>query len=447
MKIPDTIRKEWPAILVTLFFAIVVITIAVILSKATLTDRESTLLTVLLTLFSVLASFVIARIYSRFTYSENLRDMGVQIARGIIVLERQTEILLSWVSGKRSTLDATSSPEVVDAALEHIQETLSSFLDMNDAALSGIAGVIGDALAQYEGVMEHISEIRNQASEQTQKVEAELAVARSHDEIKRLTKLIDEISVDANKRISVLARSSSLPIPEKPARSMFFASCPNCGNETLEEMVDRQGETKVLQCENCEEHFNAHVTASPNLLTRPRGGFRASSLRKADGVSERVHNYLRSKGRYVDPDIVQSICDLTVESVGQVSENGAEITPYAVQQNAIAVNNSRDNLISNTGIRRFFTFLVFGKFFEFEGNASTEFKAPFDNELDIEALQLGYLLVVVNQLRTHIELSVEDVPLITAALIGRTDLGVDEVADLIQQGTESPEGLEDAPKS
>ncbi|MEK7753184.1 MAG: hypothetical protein AAB654_14770 [Acidobacteriota bacterium] len=120
----------------------------------------------------MIASLIVTKIYAEQGHGQSLRDHGVQIAGGIIVLKRQIESLADWIAAKRNqTKSGPQVPEVTDAALEHIELTLSGFRGMTDAALGGIAGVIGDALAQYEPVMGQVSRIRLDAVHQTREIE------------------------------------------------------------------------------------------------------------------------------------------------------------------------------------------------------------------------------------------------------------------------------------
>jgi len=134
--------------------------------------REGAYQAIVLTIASVIASLIVTKIYAEQGHGQSLRDHGVQIAGGIIVLKRQIEALADWVAAKRNQLQAgLQIPEVTDAVLEHIEQTLSGFRGMTDAALGGIAGVIGDALAQYESVMEQVSRVRLDALHQTREIE------------------------------------------------------------------------------------------------------------------------------------------------------------------------------------------------------------------------------------------------------------------------------------
>jgi hypothetical protein len=199
--------------------------------------REGAYQAIVLTIASVIASLIVTKIYAEQGHGQSLRDHGVQIAGGIIVLKRQIEALADWVAAKRNQLQAgLQIPEVTDAVLEHIEQTLSGFRGMTDAALGGIAGVIGDALAQYESVMEQVSRVRLDALHQTREIEQKIQIAVSPAEIAGLQGQIQEIALKTERDIAQLSRKSAIPIPEQPKRlaeeaplaNSFSCPCPTC---------------------------------------------------------------------------------------------------------------------------------------------------------------------------------------------------------------------------
>src|SRR5258708_30372740 len=59
--------------------------------------REGAYQALVLTIASVIASLIVTKIYAERGYGQNLRDHGVQIACGIIILKRQIEVLADWI--------------------------------------------------------------------------------------------------------------------------------------------------------------------------------------------------------------------------------------------------------------------------------------------------------------------------------------------------------------
>ena len=139
--------ENWLRLLLTLVLLLVVVCVGYLMTLPKQTRLEAALEAVILTAASIAASFLGTKVYAEAGYSQSLRDHGVQIASIIMILKRQIEEHAAWVNEKRlanaSQLERHTDTEGV---LEHVEKTLQSFRDMTEAALGGIAGVIGDAL-------------------------------------------------------------------------------------------------------------------------------------------------------------------------------------------------------------------------------------------------------------------------------------------------------------
>src|SRR5579884_1816401 len=93
-----------------------------------LTTREIALITIILTAASMVVSALIAKMFADSASGKSLRDQGVQIARGIMVLRRQIDNLSEWVTLKSGTMPRGQHADLrVEGILEHIEETLSVF--------------------------------------------------------------------------------------------------------------------------------------------------------------------------------------------------------------------------------------------------------------------------------------------------------------------------------
>jgi hypothetical protein len=260
--------KNWLTLVIVTILMIVAIAMCFLLAttQPTPTPRETALETLILTVFTFAASYLVSKIFAEMSYSQTLRDNGVQIASGIIVLKRQIEKLSEWTGKKRISFKKDGQ---VDASLEHVQCTLDMFRDMNNAALGGIAGVIGDALAQYENVMMQVSAIRGDALERTTEIEKKIQIADS-SQVPALQNEIEEIQEKSEKRILELSRQTLLPIPSAPTKRKFSDKCPYCSGLNEFEMFDRPGETRSVLCRNCGGRFNAHVALGQRVFTRAR---------------------------------------------------------------------------------------------------------------------------------------------------------------------------------
>jgi len=96
-------EKNWLTLVIVLILMIVAIAMCYLLADEKNTPRDTALETLLLTVFSFLSSYLVSKIFAEMSYSQTLRDNGVQIASGIIVLKRQIESLSDWTAQKRLT--------------------------------------------------------------------------------------------------------------------------------------------------------------------------------------------------------------------------------------------------------------------------------------------------------------------------------------------------------
>ena len=113
-------QRNWLNIVLVVLLMCVVVAMCFLLAsnQPTTTPRETALETLILTVFSFAASFLVSKVFAERAYSQTLRDHGVQIASGIIVLKRQIENLAEWTALKRV---AFKRDEHVEAAFEHVQ--------------------------------------------------------------------------------------------------------------------------------------------------------------------------------------------------------------------------------------------------------------------------------------------------------------------------------------
>jgi transcription elongation factor Elf1 len=378
------------------------------------TARETALEAVILTSASIIASFLITKIYAEKSYNKSLRDHGVQIASGIMVLKRQMEGLTIWIGEKRASLaELGRTTEPSEAILEHVEQTLLGFKGMTDTALGGIAGVIGDALAQYEAVMDQVSTVRLQAFQQTSKIQQEMQTAVSNEEIVKLQTKIQEIGLQTEKQIAKLARTSALPIPALPPKRSYTAKCPYCKESSVIEMVDRKGETQVVACEYCGNAFNAHVTAAQTIMTRP-----------SIGRYSETQELLMRNDLWVAPEQVDLLISLALTYDEKLKEEGKIRSPFNLQ--ALIIEDPaglRDSEISNSTVRRFLGLVFHGRAFTFEPNQRIIYKSVYVNNLTEDSLLKAYIRACVSRLASWKDIGLKDLPELQIILLGDKEGG------------------------
>jgi hypothetical protein len=256
------------------------IVVVLLMSRETPTRTEATLLNFLLFIFSVSASWIFSKIYSETTASENLRDYGVQVARGVMVLQSQIVNLNRWISTKRQELPTDLATGVTSAQFEHIEETLRGFQAQSDATLRGIASVIGGAFKQYEETLSQINQIRKEEAEEKGKIIREVSqlhVGYDRDSEMSVSDIegydavvqkIADLEHRTNQRIEELAKTTSLPIDIQRPERRIDVRCPVCGNINQTSISSDPGYTRKISCYSCRSDFNVHIDSAGNSFVR-----------------------------------------------------------------------------------------------------------------------------------------------------------------------------------
>jgi len=415
------------------------------------TPRENFLESAGLVIMSACGSYLVSKMLSELSYNKTLRDDGVQIASNIMVLKKQIENLASWVAQKRALHGGDA---VLDTELEHIQQTLQVFRDMNNATLGAVAGVIGDALAQYNTVMDQVSAIRGNASEQTAEIENKMQIA-SPQEIPALRTQIEQIENESETKVDTLTAQTPLPIPSPPLKKIFSDKCPYCGEINGFEMLDRPGETKSFECKHCNGRFNAHVARGQKVFTRPdrhkkppderspiiaRAEIRTSKLKDSllekgawltgDKESECV-KLLQEMNFWIPPKELTAIFSLAVSHDQNLQKYGDFRSPNELQS-LICLDNSKT--IYNGIVRIFFRILMRGRAFEFEGE-KYGWQFPYKNQLEEDVLRKSCLRGYITCIKDARPLVEEDAPWLAKILLENTDpRWIEAAKQIIKEG-------------
>ena len=247
------------------------VVIAILMAEESPSRTESALLNFLLFLFSVSASWAFSKMYSETSASENLRDYGVQVARGVMILQSQIRTLTQWISEKRQELPTELVNTAVDAHFEHVEEMLHSFQAQSEATLRGIASVIGDAFKQYEETIRQINTIRQKEAEERGKIISDATSADSLTNLDISNQFGDQLFAleqRTNQKIAQLAQQTSLPIDIPRLDRISKLRCPVCSIQNTITISSDPGSTRKINCISCGSTYNVHVDSSGNLFTR-----------------------------------------------------------------------------------------------------------------------------------------------------------------------------------
>lgn len=234
-------------------------------------------LAIALAIGSGIISWVVSKHYSQISAAHSLRDYGVQVARGVMVMQSNVRQLNEFVIEKRLATHTVQQELLVDAHLEHVQHTLIGLLKQADATLTGVAGIIGEDLKQHDDVVAQITAIRNQAASETKNllltqssVNAPSVTQSNPGDVLELSRKLDEIDRRASDLIANVSKSTRLPVFEQATiERTVSVMCPYCKSENAVLMSGMPGQTKLTDCMSCRRLFNVHM--SPTGIAFVRG--------------------------------------------------------------------------------------------------------------------------------------------------------------------------------
>jgi hypothetical protein len=248
--------------IISVILVISILGIIIYISNQELTVHESTLLSVLLTILSIIVSWVLASHFAKSTqkqaidevkteYQNNLRTYALNAAEKVNNLSNELTKLALYLRSNLDNEDDSdefaiySKIERIESAI-HIVNTLKS---VNDTSLSDWKGVIGDELEERE---EEREEREERLLELTEKIES-IVHNQSENKVKpsselsqikeQLEKLSKTISPSLNLRTSV----------SKSRKEKIEKACPSCSEKIYYYQNENPGSSKNIKCASCEK--------------------------------------------------------------------------------------------------------------------------------------------------------------------------------------------------
>ena len=242
-----------------------------LISSTALTARESALVSVVLTILSVLAAWIVTHIYSQSEHKKaieevekshraNLKTYALKAAEKVNNLSTQLNRLAAYLEesleesdNEKLREDLLQKRERIESAI-HIINTLKS---VNDTALSDWEGVIGEELdkqrerqeaeeAQLANLIERLETISESQIDTQQYAQDSTAALRN--EVDSLRKDIRSMAVN----IGVPSVKLAKIIERKPRRESVKSQCPACGQEVVYQQRANPESLKGLKCKTCE---------------------------------------------------------------------------------------------------------------------------------------------------------------------------------------------------
>lgn len=257
------------------------------IGSGSLTSRESLLLSVLLTVLSILASWIIAHIYSESQYKEalhevqethkaNLRTYAKKAAEKVNNLSNELGRLAAYMDEE---LERTDLPDPHEALLSreeritsavHIVNTLKS---VNDTALSDWEGVIGDLLDQQReekeeqeeemrALLDRLENVIDQ--QQAQRILGDNSTEEMQSQINSLRK--DVRSLLLNMGYPTVKRVT----PALKSKHDVQMQCPKCAAILRYRQREKTNGYKSVRCETCGAKFVSRYRRDQGFILEER---------------------------------------------------------------------------------------------------------------------------------------------------------------------------------
>lgn len=272
-------KSNWLAIVMLVLLVIGVLAVLLILAFSPLTVRETGLLSTILTLLSILTTWIVSHQYSeslhkiaiaeaKEAHQENLRTFALKAAEKVTNLSDQLRHLIAFLEDELQSSDYETNQELVNSREQRIESAvhmLAMLKSMNDTSLSDWQGVIGDELedqreekAEREQKILDLSERLESVLEgHNQELSHRLGSANGFGE------QIDLLRDDISRLIAgVSGNRPKLRTKKKATRRDLEVDCLNCGRSIAYRQRSRPNSAKPVSCSHCNASFISRYNES-----------------------------------------------------------------------------------------------------------------------------------------------------------------------------------------
>ncbi|WP_208457485.1 hypothetical protein [Burkholderia stabilis] len=258
-----------------------------VISKGKMTDRESAMLGILVTILSILASWIITDMYGSAQYRENiqevkeehrnnLRTYALKAAEKVNNLSNELNRLSIYLEEELNYTDYRTVDEELLAKEERIESAIHlirTLKSVNDTGLSDWEGVIGEELDQRR---EEQQEKEEALKELVERVES-LIEDRRQDSLGSLNDAnIVRQEVESLKHELRFATfqlgEATIPrrIRKKEPKQEVQAICPACGNSISYHQRSSLRSVKLVPCKECGTKLVSRYTGASGFSLVPR---------------------------------------------------------------------------------------------------------------------------------------------------------------------------------
>lgn len=240
------------------------------ISLGELTAREAALLSMLLTILSILATWILTHIYTQSQHKRaidevqeshrtNLRTYALKAAEKVNNLSTQLNRLSAYLEESLENDDSEHLRENFLANRERIESSIhiiNILKSVNDTALSDWEGVIGDELDEQREIQEEREQEFTRLVDRLELLsESQIDTQRyAQDSAEVLSKEMESIrkdirSIAASLGITPIKLTKS--ISRKPAKTNVINNCPECGQPVEYRQRSNIKSIKTVKCKSC----------------------------------------------------------------------------------------------------------------------------------------------------------------------------------------------------
>ncbi len=247
-----------------------VLTILLILSFSTLTTRETGLMSTILTLLSILVTWIVSFLYSesihkssiqeaKDAHQENLRTYALKAAEKVTNLSSQLSQLSDFLEEELNSSGFETIQELVNSREQRIVsaiQMLGILKSVNDTSLSDWQGVIGEELEEKR---EEKEELQGYVLELTDRLERVLERENSNATLGHENNREEQLVLlreDLTRLISDITGRRPVPkIIRKSIRRDVSLECLNCGEKIEYRQRGKPNTAKKVKCKSCKAKY------------------------------------------------------------------------------------------------------------------------------------------------------------------------------------------------
>ena len=266
--------------------AVVVILILFILTCITLiylggmSDRESAFLTIIFTIATIAASWLISHAYHELSHDRSLRTYALKAAEKVNNLSKQLTAFSSYLA---QGLEETEPDDVrmmgqrlasLTQRLEGAIHQINTLKSMNDGSLSDWEGVIGAELEKQREEQQERDEVLRDLTERVETLVTSLEESPEASQVETPAGI--QLDIDAIKRtlLGLVASSSGVPVAlqrsRRRSKTRVQIACPQCATMLTYRHRGSPSCAKAVKCKSCGARFTSHWGEDGEAYLEPR---------------------------------------------------------------------------------------------------------------------------------------------------------------------------------